>query len=66
MKGTSDIAFDPNVNTTIGVSVTVLYNMTDKPDIETDDIAWYAKSRAGAMENGIINRKIRINKQRPL
>ncbi len=31
MKGTSDIAFDPNVNTTIGMSVTVLYNMTDNP-----------------------------------
>ena len=53
MQGTSSNTFEPSVNATRGMIVSVLYNQAGKPEIKTDDTVWYAKSRAWAMEQGI-------------
>lgn len=53
-SGVTPTTFAPESNMTGAMVVTVLYNMSGKPDVSTDDSAWYGKAVAWAENNNII------------
>lgn len=53
MQGTSATTFEPNIPTTRGMILTVLYNMADKPEVEASGTPWCAVTRAWALKNEI-------------
>ena len=61
MAGTSETAFSPELTTTRGMIVTILYRMAGSPDVSGEtgfadvaDSAYYAKAVAWAAEKGIV------------